>query len=69
LVKITLWGDLSHFVTEKEKLDKIKVNGSDNLRLKDECDTSSRQDMKVKWKHLTKKVQSIFYISTLITCV
>jgi hypothetical protein len=33
---------------EKEKLDKIKVNESGNSRLKHECDTSSRQDMKVK---------------------
>jgi hypothetical protein len=54
---------------EKEKLDKIKVNESGNSRLKDECDTSSRQDMKVKRKRLTKKVQSIFYTSTSITCV
>jgi hypothetical protein len=56
-------------ILEKEKLDKIKVNESGNSRLKDECDTSSRQDMKVKRKRLTKKVQSIFYTSTSITCV
>jgi hypothetical protein len=54
---------------ENEKLDKIKVNGSGNSKLKDECDTSSRQDMKVKRKCLTNKVQSTFYASTLITCV
>jgi hypothetical protein len=54
---------------EKEKLDKIKVNGSGNSKLKDECDTSSRHDMKVKLKRLTKMVQSTFYASTSITCV
>jgi hypothetical protein len=54
---------------EKEKPDKIKINGSDNSKLKDECDTSLRQDMKVKRKHLTKKAHSTFCIPTSITCV